>query len=554
VQAYLGALVEARQVAPPQSYAIGATDGQGNYTLSFVLPAAWPNGAPIDEGQLLIVVATQDFAVEASVFVNYRAPPPTVAPRPYNNVEPTSGGPDTQVIVTGGGFSANVRVNIHLANVVAAAAADASPKRYASTTSDSNGNFNVAFTMPRVWPNGDNIKNGKLVILAATDNFGSQASALFDYFVVIPNPWIDIAPPSGPAGTQVVVEGGGFPADTLVNLHLGVLGAQIGGERTLIYASTTTDRSGRYSMAFVIPALWPDGSPVESDKLIVLIATEDFRVQVSTVFSYLLPPPTATPVNSPTPTPTPTPTQPVPPTPAPYVGLAPASGSANTLVTVSGGGFPANVTVNTHLATLDGETDEPGEPVRYATTVTDGSGNYSMAFVLPDEWPNGDEIETGRVVVLVATNDLSTQASALFDYRDSRAASGDEPIATPIASATATTVPSETATLEPTATATPTPAPTATATMAPTATILPTETPLPTATATLLPTETPLPSETATPLPTETLLPTETATTLPTETPSPTATVQPTETEANTPLPVTTPITSTSALLGNFRG
>jgi len=55
--------------------------------------------------------------------------------------------------------------------------ASSHPKSYVSATTDGNGNFTVGWTIPRQWANGDTIKDGKLVVVVATDNFNVQASA-----------------------------------------------------------------------------------------------------------------------------------------------------------------------------------------------------------------------------------------------------------------------------------------------------------------------------------------------------------------------------------------
>ena len=126
-----------------------------------------------------------------------------------------------------------------------------------------------------------------------------------------------------------------------------------------------------------------------------------------------------------------------------------------------GVGFPGNTPVALYLATFDGGGEGSGLNQQYAAATTDASGAFALAFTVPAEWPNGEEIESGRLVVLVATNDFGTQASALFDYQGTSAASDQSAPPTPIPSATAT--PAKTATPLPPATATPVPTNTATA-------------------------------------------------------------------------------------------
>ncbi|MEZ4726017.1 MAG: PA14 domain-containing protein [Caldilineaceae bacterium] len=268
-----------------------------------------------------------------------------------------------------------------------------------------------------------------------------------------PVPVATISPTTGGAGTAVTVTGGGFPANTTVNVHLGALvAARAEAQTPTVYATTTTDANGDYSVTFTMPATWPDGSPITDGELVVLIATESFGAQASALFTYRATPVTETPTPTPTPTATPvetatatatgiataTPTEVTPPTPTPTatatvppsasptptltptpvanVNLAPPTGGANTPVTVSGSGFPANTNVYVYLGAFDGAIDPGENPEHYAILTTDATGNYSGVLTMPRTWPTGEVIEAGPVIVLVATNDFSTQASATFTY------------------------------------------------------------------------------------------------------------------------------------------
>ncbi|MCL4862961.1 MAG: SH3 domain-containing protein, partial [Caldilineaceae bacterium] len=192
-----------------------------------------------------------------------------------------------------------------------------------------------------------------------------------------------------------------------------------------------------------------------------------------TATSTVMPTSTSTPTSTQTPTPTATATPTLTPTPTipglAYAQVEPASGSANTQVAVSGGGFPPNTVVNIHLAQLVQASQEASSIPIYATTQTDSGGRFRTLFVMPSQWANGAPIEPGQIVILVATSDFTMQASALFDY-----------VPLPTATETATATATETATPQPTDT--PIPQPTATATE--TATPQPTDTPIPQPTAT----------------------------------------------------------------------
>jgi len=557
VSVFLGASVRASSAnAAPQAYGSGTTDNRGNYSIAFTLPTTWPDGKPLEPGQLVVMVATANFSVQASDTFNLIAPQPTRATQPYVNVNPNSGGLDTAVTVSGGGFLANTRVRLYLAEVAAADVARSKPQSYVSSTTDANGNFSFGWTIPHRFQNGDVIDSGKLVIVVATDNFGQQASATFDYFADnVPNPSIKLAPSSGGPGTSIALSGGGFPANTVVYAHLALFSEQNDVNKALLLKSTPTDNKGNYSMAFTMPTAWTNGAPIPSNKLIILVATQDFSVKVSAVFDFTGAP---TPTGTLTPTPLPTAT-PVATRANPSVNLAPATGGENTTVGVTGGGFPPNTTVNVHLAGFDGDVNRFGPPQSYKTGTTDANGNYALAFAMPRDWPNGDHISSGRLLVMVATNDFSVQASALFDYRESAAANAPTDTATaPAATETPTTAaPTDTPTDTPAATATDTPVP-----AAPTA--APTDTPAaqppadtPTTAPQATPTDTPAPSTdtpqppavTDTPTVAAQVAPVDTATATntaqaarATRTPRPTRTSTPTKTpQVAAPAPTDTP-------------
>lgn len=484
VNVYLGSTARAAaQAAAPQVYATVVTDRNGLYSTSFVMPGNWPDGAAIQPGRLVVLVATEGFSVEATGSFDFRADPPPVEPNPSARVSPQSGGAGTQVTVSGGGFPANTDVAVYLAGLVEARAA--APNQYATMRTDAAGNYSVTFAMPARWPSGEAIESGKVMLVVATAGFTSQASVDFDFFVQAPDPSIRLSPTSGGPGTSVAVSGGGFPANVQVNIYLGTLDAQPGqGVHSQVYGNTVSDRNGNYSTSITIPAQWSDGGQIVSDRLVVLAANIDFSYQVGATFNFTPAGPTAT--ATPVPPPTNTPVAPPPPALNPFVGVNPTTAGPGTPLTVSGGAFPGNTTVNVHLARFDMGGASAAGSERYATVSTDANGVYSMGFAMPDRWPDGELIANGPILVVVATNDFSVLASFVLDYVAASPAgvweTQPEPTATPVPP-------------EPTATPQPEPEPTATPVPAePTATNTPQPEPEPTAT--------PVPAEpTATPQP-----------------------------------------------------
>ncbi len=306
VDLYIGGFAGAAslQAANAQVYATTPSDRFGRGSMTFTMPANWPDGSPIRPGKLVLLAATAGFGVSAGAEFDLLKPQPTVAPNPYARVNPSSGGAGTQVTVQGGGFPANTALNLILGGVVTASSANAAPP-VANTVSDVNGNFTASFTMPSTWPDGQPITSGKLVILVATTNFGVETSATFDFFTTAPNPGVTLNPTAGVAGTIVAVSGSGFPANVNVGIYLAALDTSIATGEPVRYAAGRTDANGRTTLSITMPSHWPNGAPIAQDKVVVTMARTDFSVSASAVFNYLSPGPTWTPTAIPTATTTP---------------------------------------------------------------------------------------------------------------------------------------------------------------------------------------------------------------------------------------------------------
>ena len=395
------------------------------------------------EAALQVAVATEQGAV-AEELVSAAggagptdgAPPTPVRQGPAVAIAPASGSANTQATVTATGFPANVQVDLYLAGLVRASDAAQRPQSYATATTDSSGQATLTFVLPTNWPSGEPILTGDLVVLVATADFAARANTTFEYTppsvptatatlaptpvpaatatatpIPIPsptptptpvpaqNPFVEVTPLTGSGGTRVTLQGGGFAPGASVNVHLGTFDAQIGsgGGDNVRYAAVTADSNGYFTVAFNLPSRWPDESPVAAGLLLILAETNNFAQQASAVFDYLAPTPT--------------------PTINPFARVEPPAGSAGTALTISGGGFPANMQVDLYLAGLvSSEVAAAARPNSYASTTTDGSGNYQLNFVMPATWPDGRALASGRLALLVATQDFRVRASATFDY------------------------------------------------------------------------------------------------------------------------------------------
>ncbi|MFN8440179.1 MAG: PA14 domain-containing protein [Caldilineaceae bacterium] len=138
-------------------------------------------------------------------------------------------------------------------------------------------------------------------------------------------------------------------------------------------------------------------------------------------------PPTATPTATVAPTATNTPVPPTDtptsaPTATPLGGaiafIDPAFGGGGSEVRVAGNHFPANATVNVHVAPFT--TPDPAQLAEkiYATTTTNKNGDFTLTFTVPSIWPDGTAIPNGRVWVVLATEDFQVMVKVPFRFSD----------------------------------------------------------------------------------------------------------------------------------------
>ena len=209
----------------------------------------------------------------------------------------------TIVAVSGSGFPANVNVGIYLA-ALDTSLATGEPVRYAAGRTDANGRATLSITMPSNWPNGAPIAQDKVVVTMARTDFSVSASAVFNYLspgptwtptpiptatttppataTAAPNPSANLTPRSGGAGTVVTITGSGFPGNSTIYAHLAPLGGSGGsGNEYANYAIVATNANGDYTMIFAMPAVWPNGTPIKTGRIAILIATADFSQQTS---------------------------------------------------------------------------------------------------------------------------------------------------------------------------------------------------------------------------------------------------------------------------------
>jgi hypothetical protein len=96
-------------------------------------------------------------------------------------------------------------------------------------------------------------------------------------------PLISVSPQSGGANTEVVVSGENFPAGTAVMLRLGPPDV---GATPNSYGSAVADGDGRFTLTFLVPESWPDGTPITTPELTVIVINEDGSVKATAPFAF----------------------------------------------------------------------------------------------------------------------------------------------------------------------------------------------------------------------------------------------------------------------------
>lgn len=102
--------------------------------------------------------------------------------------------------------------------------------------------------------------------------------------VVTPlEPSVTVEPTSGAAGTEVVVTGEGFPANIEIDVRLGPPDV---GASPEAYAVTTTTETGAFVTSFVLPARWPNATPIIEEELLIIALIPDGSVKATAPFDY----------------------------------------------------------------------------------------------------------------------------------------------------------------------------------------------------------------------------------------------------------------------------
>ena len=267
-------------------YAAGFTNPEGEVSLAFNLPAKRDNNQAIGNGQLVLVAKSTDglFSAQTPVTVTINTAPaprataiPSIPSVPTNpsvpkpifpasiSISPDRGTVGTQININGHNFPANTRVNIHLGTITSLSGNAV----YASAFSDRNGNVSLTFNMPGVYANGTAIQASQILIVAATDNFGSSSALFFNFTpitqpIVIPS--ISLSPTSVKVRNAITVRGTNFPPNKMVNLLMGPNVNDLRGN----YRTVTTDANGKFETSFTMPEYWRNGDKIKAKQVVII--------------------------------------------------------------------------------------------------------------------------------------------------------------------------------------------------------------------------------------------------------------------------------------------
>jgi hypothetical protein len=214
-------------------------------------------------------------------------------------IHPDSGGGNTQVLITGTGFSPNTALSLRLGPPDVGA----TPQSYGQAITDNDGLFSLMFFMPDHWPDETPITETELVIVIINEDGSIKATAPFEFQPdrAAP-PQLTIQPGNGAPGQQVTVTGQRFHPHANLGLRLGVADTRP-SEINLV--EVKVDTQGAFQAEMAIPLTWPgsDAPVVERELLITAVDEEKDQMLATASFfntaGRLAPTASATPVHAP---------------------------------------------------------------------------------------------------------------------------------------------------------------------------------------------------------------------------------------------------------------
>lgn len=209
------------------------------------------------------------------------------------------------------------------------------------------------------------------------------------------NPTLMVQPASGGPGTTVLVTGTSFPDGAPVTIYLEPASSQ-GSFVPRVYGQSVVGEGGDLSLAFAMPAVWDDGTPIAEGQVTIRAVSGNGTAEPVAFFSYQ-PPPVQTLASS--------------------VRVSPLLGSPGDTLTIIGEQFAPGSSVHVYLIPReDAATLDVNLAYTYGGATADDLGEVRIPFAIPAQWPDGSAIEEGEVMVVVATEDFSQRATTSFAF------------------------------------------------------------------------------------------------------------------------------------------
>jgi len=174
-QFLLGTYLEIRLGPPvtgasPESYGSATVDDSGQFSASFLMPATWPDGQPIEEAELLVVAISEDGRVRATAPFNYHVPE---SPTPTLVLNPATVAPGTTISVSGAGFVEDTEVGLRLRVLRGEPATGI----LAEAVSSAQGAFDTFITIPQRWPGSQKLIDDEQLVVVAIDRASGEQLA-----------------------------------------------------------------------------------------------------------------------------------------------------------------------------------------------------------------------------------------------------------------------------------------------------------------------------------------------------------------------------------------
>lgn len=235
------------------------TDGNGGFSTKIAVNLSEKQVA-LNNGRVVVAVATQDKAVAASAPVTVKVNDPVLTPDLQASATSVKAG--SEVTLSGANYPANTALQI-------VGGVQNPNDNYGAVTTNAQGKFSKTVTIPQ------NTIAGIYFIYASTGDFQHQAKVAFTILAAAPQPAPELhfAGIVGPGatikiGSQVTISGSGYPANAELVMNGGVQNP------VADFGTVKTDAQGRFTKVLTL-----DQSGLTPGLFFIYASTPDFQHQ-----------------------------------------------------------------------------------------------------------------------------------------------------------------------------------------------------------------------------------------------------------------------------------